>query len=71
MKKTKTDSINYETRKKEFNAYKNTLRRLINQAKKLYFSGQFIKQREMAGKHGKQLTMRYIENLTKFHRTLY
>ena len=25
--------------------YKNTLRRLINQAKKLYFSGQFIKQR--------------------------
>ena len=25
--------------------YKNTLRRLINQAEKLYFSGQFIKQR--------------------------
>ena len=45
MKKTKTESINYETRKLEFNAYKNTLRRLINQAKKLYFSGQFIKQR--------------------------
>ena len=31
--------------KLEFNAYKNTLRRLINQAKKLYFSGQLIKQR--------------------------
>ena len=45
MKKTKIDSINYETRKQEFNAYKNTLRRLINQAKKRYFSGQFIKQR--------------------------
>ena len=45
MKKTETDSINYETRKQEFNAYKSTLRRLINQAKKLYFSGQFLKQR--------------------------
>ena len=45
MKKTETDSINYETRKQEFNAYKSTLRRLINQAKKLYFSGQFFKQR--------------------------
>ena len=32
-------------KKNEFNAYKNTLRRLINQAKKLYFSSQFIKQR--------------------------
>ena len=45
MKKTETDSINYETRKQEFNAYKSTLRRLINQTKKLYFSGQFLKQR--------------------------
>ena len=45
MKKTETDSINYETRKQEFNAYKCTLRRLINQAKKPYFSGQFLKQR--------------------------
>ena len=45
IKKTETDSINYETRKQEFNAYKSTLRRLINQAKKLYFSGQFLKQR--------------------------
>ena len=34
MKKTKTDYMNYETRKQEYNAYKNTLRRLINQAKK-------------------------------------
>ena len=45
MKKTNVNSENYEIRKQEFNMYKNTLRRLINQAKKLYFSGQFIKQR--------------------------
>ena len=43
MKKTNVNSENYEIRKQEFNMY--TLRRLINQAKKLYFSGQFIKQR--------------------------
>ena len=34
-----------ELENKNFNAYKSTLRRLINQAKKLYFSGQFLKQR--------------------------
>ena len=45
LKKTNINSENYEIRKHEFNAYKNTLRRLINQAKKLYFSSQFIKQR--------------------------
>ena len=38
-------NTNYETRKQQFNMYKNTLRGLINQAKKLYFSSQFIKQR--------------------------
>ena len=70
MKKTETDSINYETRKQEFNAYKSTLRRLINQAKKLYFSGQFLKQRGNGRKNGKQLTMHYIENPIEFHRML-
>ena len=45
LKKTNVNSENYEIRKQEFNMYKNTLQRLINQAKKLYFSGQFIKQR--------------------------
>ena len=44
-KKTNINSEDYEIRKQEFNMYKNALRRLINYAKKLYFSGQFIKQR--------------------------
>ena len=46
MKKTNVNSENCEIRKQEFNMYKNTLRRLITQAKKLYFSGQFNKQRD-------------------------
>ena len=65
MKKTKTDSRNYETREKKFKAYKNTLRRLINQDKKLYFSGQFIKQKGNGRK-----TWRTIDNALhrKFHK---
>ena len=70
MKKTETDSINYEIRKQEFNAYESTLRRLINQAKKLYFSGQFLNKGEMVEKRCKQLTMHYIENPIEFHRTI-
>ena len=45
LKKNNINSENYEIRKYDFNAYKNTLRHLVNQAKKLYFSSQFIKQR--------------------------
>ena len=45
LKKNNINSENYEIRKHDFNAYRNTLRRFINQAKKLYFSSQFIKQR--------------------------
>ena len=71
MKKTKTDSINYETRKLEFNAYKNTLRRLINQAKNCTSLVNLLNKGEMAEKHGKQLTVLYIENPIKLHRTLY
>ena len=70
MKKSKTDSINYETRKNKFNAYKITLRHLINQGKKLYFSGQFIKQKGN-GRKTWQTIDNALENLTKFHRTLY
>ena len=35
LKKTHVNSENYEIRKQEFNMYKNTLRRLINKAKRL------------------------------------
>ena len=39
LKKTNENSENYEIKKQEFNMYKNTLRRLINQAKKTLFLG--------------------------------
>ena len=35
----------FDNKKQEFNVYKNTLRRLINQAKNIYFSTQFEKNR--------------------------
>ena len=38
-------SLLFDTKKQEFNAYKNTLRRLINQAKNKYYSKQFDKNR--------------------------
>ena len=36
--KVNRDSLLFDTKKQEFNAYKNTLRRLINQAKNNYYS---------------------------------
>ena len=39
------DSILFDTKKQELNAYKNTLRRLINQVKNKYYSKQFDKTR--------------------------
>ena len=38
-------SLLFDTKKQEFNAYKNTLRRLINQAKNKYYSKHFDKNR--------------------------
>ena len=53
MKINKDLPLFYNT-KQQFNVYKNTLRRLINQAKNIYFSTQFAKNRGGAKKHGKQ-----------------
>ena len=45
----------FDNKKQEFNVYKNTLRRLINQAKNIYFSTQIEKNRgDVKKKHGKQ-----------------
>ena len=43
LKKTNSESDVYEVRKQQFNQFKNTLRRTINHAKKLYFHTQFEK----------------------------
>ena len=55
LMKINRDSLLFDTKKQEFNAYKNTLRRLINQAKNKYYSKQFDKNR-----HGTQLTRHSI-----------
>ena len=43
IKKTNSESDVYKVRKQHFNQFKNTLRRTINHAKKLYFHTQFEK----------------------------
>ena len=43
LKLTKCDSAIFEERKQRFNQYKNTLRKIITQAKKIYFSNQFTR----------------------------
>ena len=43
--KINRDSLLFDTKKQELNAYKNTLRLLINQAKNNYYSKQFDKNR--------------------------
>ena len=43
LKQTKSDSTIFEERKQRFNRYKNTLRKTIAQAKKLYYSNQFAR----------------------------
>ena len=45
LMKINRDSVLFGTKKQEFNAYKNTLRNLINQAKKNYYSKQFDRNR--------------------------
>ena len=48
------DTLLFIPKKQEFNAYKNSLRRIINLAKNYYFSTQFYKKiKEMEKKHGK------------------
>ena len=48
----------FHNKKQEFNVYKNTLRRLINQAKNISFSTQFEKNRG----DGKKKTWQTIDN---------
>ena len=43
LKLTKCDSAIFEERKQRFNQYKNTLHKIIAQAKKIYFSNQFTR----------------------------
>ena len=43
LKLTKSNSTIFEERKQRFNQYKNTLRKTITQAKKIYFSNQFTR----------------------------
>ena len=43
LKKTNSELNVYEVRQQQFNQFKNTLRRTINHAKKLYFYTQFEK----------------------------
>ena len=47
MKKTNVESPLYDDRKQQFNSYKNILRRLINQAKTLYYGTEFNRHRVM------------------------
>ena len=44
LMKINRDSLLFDTKKQECNAYKNKLRRLINQAKNKYYSKQFDKK---------------------------
>ena len=45
LMKINRDSLLFDAKKQEFNAYKHTLRRLINQAKNNYYSTQFDRNR--------------------------
>ena len=50
LMKINRDSLLFDIKKQEFNAYKNTLRRLINQAKNNYYSTQFHRNKRNAKK---------------------
>ena len=51
--KINRDTPLFIIKKQEFNAYKNSLRRIMNLAKNYYFSTQFQKIKEMEKNHGK------------------
>ena len=52
--KINRDTLLFMTKKEEFNAYKNSLRKIINLAKNYYFSTQFQKNKgDGKKKHGK------------------
>ena len=53
LMKIKRDTPLFITKKQEFNAYKNSLRRIINLSKKYYFSTQLQKNKGDGKKHGK------------------
>ena len=57
MKKTNVESPLYDDRKQQFNSYKILLRRLINQAKTLYYGTEFNRHRGNGKKLGAPLTM--------------
>ena len=58
MKKTNVESPLYDDRKQQFNSYKYILRRLINQAKTLYYGAEFNRHRGNGKKQlGAPLTM--------------
>ena len=53
LMKINRDTPLFITKKQEFNAYKNFLRRIINLAKNSCFSTQFQKNKRDGKKHGK------------------
>ena len=61
--KINRDTPLFITKKQEFNAYKNSLRRIVNLAKKSYFSTQFQKNEGDGKKHEKLKIMFCIEKL--------
>ena len=56
MKKTNVESPFYDDRKQQFNSYKNIFRRLINQAKTLYYGTEFNRHRGNGKNLGAPLT---------------
>ena len=66
-KKTKMDSLNYESRKSEFNNSRNMLRRMIKQAKKTISPLSSTNIKIALGKHGKLLIQFSIEIPLRSH----
>ena len=62
LMKINRDSVLFDTKKQEFYAYKNTLRRLINQAKNNYYIilNNLTEPDVMAKRNGEQLTRHSI-----------
>ena len=57
IKKTNVESPLYNDRKRQFSSYKIILRRLMNQAKTLYYGTEFNRHVVMGNKLGTPLTM--------------
>ena len=61
--KTNRDSLLFDTKEQEINVYKNTLRRLINQAKNIYYSKLFDRNKRN-GKHTLRITDQALHRKT-------